>query len=170
MGTLFVRPGFRGFARPRALDVADVAASVAKFEGDPRGVYYVGGDYGRRKVSGRSRSLATVVEVSTFVPLSEFVRRAAEAARDEGGFDAALAVGGLSLHSGAKPAVYLYLYRDPEGNLRAVRDIPTPGGAFAGRSFKAGEVVVPAAPVEAPAPVEAEAVEPKAAKPRRKNA
>ena len=160
---MFNRPGFRGFARPRALDAETITASASRFEGDPRGIYYLGGTYGRRRVSGRSQSLATVTEVEAFLPLSEFVRRAAKAS-GEIGFDAALAVGGLSLHAVAKPSVYLYLYRDAAGNLRAVRDIPSPGGRFAGRSFKADDIVVEAAPVEEAAP---EAPAPEAPKARR---
>jgi hypothetical protein len=142
--------GFKGFAKPKILDretVRDLRDNV----GSNLYVFYTGGNYGRRKASGRSKALATVTEKGKPVSLRTYIERAAKAVDPETGkgFGTDISVGGLSLHQGAKPAVYLYLEKDDAGNYRAVKDIPTPDtavfeAAYKRGGFKAGEIVLPA--------------------------
>ena len=133
--------GFKGFAKPTKIENAD--DMVGNVSGDEL-VFYTGGAYGRRRASGRSISLSTVTEVKKAIPLATYVQRALTAGPDGKGYDTSISVGGLSLHQGAKPAVYLYLVRDGDGNLRAKKDIPNVDPAFSKEPIKAGDIVVAA--------------------------
>jgi len=133
--------GFKGFAKPSKVENLD--AALENIPADEY-VFYTGGNYGRRRASGRSASLATVTEVRKPIPVREYAKRAATSGPGGTGFPTSISVGGLGLHSGAKPAVYLYLVRDAAGNFRAKKDIPNPDRAFSETPFKAGDVVIPA--------------------------
>ena len=135
--------GFKGFAKSVKLDAADVDAAAQNVAADEY-VYWTGGQYHRRRNSGRSQALSTIKEVKTPVPVSELIRRAASVRQDGTGFKPNLVTGGLSLHQVAKPAVYLYLVMDADGNLRARKDIPTPDPTISTAAIKAGDIVIPA--------------------------
>lgn len=153
--------GFKGFAKPKLLDSASVKA-LSDNVSDSLYVLYTGGNYGRRKASGRSKSLATVTERGKPIPIRTYIARAAKVVDPETGkgFGTDISVGGLSLHQGAKPAVYLYLERDADGNYRAVKNVPTPDpayfeAAYRRGGFKAGDIVIPAEkPKASPKPKE----------------
>jgi hypothetical protein len=140
MAYSFARPGFKGFRRPETISPEVLAFLKLRFEGDNRFVLYTGGAYSRRRASLRSNSLATVTEVREPVAILDFLTRAARAAGEDSGYDPATVLGGLALHAGAKPAVYLYLYREGD-NFHAVKDIPNPDPSFSSRPFRAGDVV-----------------------------
>jgi len=134
--------GFKGFAKPRTIDEETRKDFVENIDEDYY-VLYTGGKYSRRKASGRSKSLSLVTEKGRPISARDYATRAAKI-----GFDTSISIGGLGLHQGAKPAVYLYLYRDGDGNYRAVKDIPNPDpSAYPGKrekgGFKADEIVVP---------------------------
>lgn len=141
------RPGFRGYRKPEVIPEGKLSEVLARIE--TRGLYVLstGGRNGARSASLRSRALATISEVGVPVPLAELLRRAARAVGPEEGFDPATVRGGLFLAAGAKPAVYLAVERDGDGNYRAAKDIPTPDPAFfgAGKSFPRGSIVLSAA-------------------------
>lgn len=132
------RIGFRGFRRPETVNPEAVRYVGEATEG--LFVYYLGGTYGRRRASLRSNALATVTEVKKPVPVSEVVRRASNLG-DGLGYDPKTVLSGIKLHQGAKPAVYILVEKDVEGNLVAYKDVPFPGE---GRPLRAGAVVVPA--------------------------
>ncbi len=136
--------GFKGFAKPKRISdtsKSDLLDNVAADEY----VLYTGGKYGRRRASGRSAALATVKEKNRPITLTTYVKRVLEI-----GFDTSISVGGLSLHQGAKPAVYLYLVKREDGAFIAKKNIPTPDPARYGNiSFKAGDVVIEAPEAEA---------------------
>lgn len=136
--------GFKGFAKPAKIEEETAKAMVNNVAPDEY-VFYTGGSYGRRRASGRSASLATVTEVKKPIPLREYVERALKAGEKGEGFPTSISVGGLSLHQGAKPAVYLYLVKDGDGNYRAKKAIPFPDRAFSETPFEGGDVVIPAA-------------------------
>lgn len=140
------RPGFKGFRRPEAIGDDVLEALRVRFEGDDRFVLYTGGAYGRRRASARSNALATITEVRTPVSILDLLRRAARASGEGIGYDPATVLGGLALHAGAKPAVYLYLYRRGD-DFFAVKAIPNPDPSFSAKSFAAGEKVFSLAPV-----------------------
>lgn len=133
--------GFKGFAKPQKVE--NLQASLDNLAEDEY-VFYTGGKYGRRRQSGRSASLATITEVKKPVPIREYAKRAATAGPGGTGFPTSISIAGLGLHAGAKPAVYLYLVKDAEGNFRAKKDIPNPDRSFSETPFKAGDVVIPA--------------------------
>ena len=146
--------GFKGFAKPSKIDGEKAKAMTENVSGDEF-VLWTGGSYGRRRASGRSACLATVTEKMKPVPLTEYVSRCLKLA-DGAGYDTSISVGGLSLHQGAKPAVYLHLVRDASGNFVAKKNIPTPDKAvfqdvYERGGFKAGDIVVPATVSEAKA-------------------
>jgi hypothetical protein len=136
--------GFKGFAKPRTLDADAKEDYLGNVAGDEY-VLYTGGKYGRRRASGRSAALATVKEVNRPLKLSTYVKRVLEI-----GFDTSISVGGLSLHQGAKPAVYLYLVKRADGAFVAKKAIPTPDpSVYPSTHFEAGDVVIPAPETEA---------------------
>lgn len=135
--------GFKGFAKPKKIDAAVSSALIGNISSDEY-VFYTGGNYGRRRASGRSAALNTITEVRKPIELSVYALRAFGAGPDGKGFDTSISVGGLSLHQGAKPAVYLYLVRDAAGNYRAKKSIPNVDPAFSKDPFAAGDIVVPA--------------------------
>ena len=148
------RPGFRGFRKPEAISTDALDALKLRFEGDDRYVLYTGGAYSRRRASLRSNALATITEIGKPISVLEFLTRSAKAAGEGVGYDPSTALGGLALHQGAKPAVYLYLARKGD-DFFAIKDIPTPGGEGYSKAIKAGDKVFSiAAPI-----VAAEAVE-----------
>jgi len=134
--------GFKGFAKPKSIPT-EVGNALRDNVSADEFVLYTGGNYGRRRASGRSACLATITERSP-VSLRTYVERALKAGPDGRGFDTGISVAGLSLHQGAKPAVYLYLVKDADGNYRAKKNIPTPDKAFSEKPFAAGAVVIPA--------------------------
>ena len=140
------RPGFKAFRRPEAIGPDVLEALRVRFEGDDRFVLYTGGAYGRRRASARSNALATVTEIREPLPILELLRRAARASGEGIGYDPTTVLGGLGLHAGAKPAVYLYLYRRGD-DFFAVKDIPYPDPSFSAKPFKAGDKVFSLAPV-----------------------
>lgn len=147
--------GFKGFAKPRAL-TADLSKGMLENVSGDEFILFTGGAYSRRRASGRSACLNTVTEKGKPLALADYVARCFKAGPDgKNGFGTDIAIGGLSLHQGAKPAVYLYLVRDAEGNFRAKKDIPTPDPTFLKGPIKAGDVVVAAAAKKASAPVAA---------------
>lgn len=136
--------GFKGFAKPTKLDIQASTAAIANLA-DDEFVYNSGGQYRRRRNSGRSRSLATVSEVRTPVPVREYAKRALDAGPNKGeGYDTSISIGGLTLHQIAKPTVYFYLVKDHEGNYRAKTDIPNPDPTVSPKPIAAGEIVIPA--------------------------
>ena len=104
-------------------------------------VYWTGGSYPKQAGSLRSTALETITEIRKVVPVRELLRRAARL-NGSYGCDPASVVKGLRFHQGSKPAVYLFVRRDRDGNLRAVTDIPYPGGS--GRPVRAEEIIVSA--------------------------
>ena len=134
--------GFKGFAKPKTLSTEDSAAMVGNVSSDEF-ILWTGNQYGRRRASGRSAALNTITEVGKPIPLATYVKRVFKA-RDDKGFDTSISVGGLSLHQGAKPAVYLYLVKDASGAYRAKKAIPNVDPAFSKTPFAAGDVVIPA--------------------------
>ena len=148
--TTSLRPGFRGFRRPEEITSESLAATLERIDTRDLYVVYTGGKYGARRASLRSRSLATVTEVFTPVPLRTLLERAARAEGPTVGFDPSVVRGGLSLHQGAKPAVYLFVEKRGDDYV-AVRDIPTPDAKVnGGKAIKAGDVI--AFPSATPAP------------------
>ncbi len=135
--------GFKGFAKPKTIS-ADVSAGLLGNISSDEYVFYTGGNYARRRASGRSAALNTITEVRKPIPLSTYVKRVFAAGPAGKGFDTSISVGGLSLHQGAKPAVYLYLVRDASGAYRAKKGIPNVDPAFSAKPFAAGDVVIPA--------------------------
>lgn len=133
--------GFKGFAKPSKRTAETVTAEIGNTSGDEY-VLFTGGAYRRRRASGRSRSLATITEKNRPIKLATYIKRASTANPDGTGYSSQISVGGLRLHQGAKPAVYLYLEKDAKGNYRAVTDIPDPDGFE--KPFSAGQVVIPA--------------------------
>lgn len=132
--------GFKGFRKPEAISEEKLASDIERLGSKEEGVIYTGAAYKRRKASLRSRSLATLdSDAGKFVSLSEFLRRAARATGESEGFDPATVKGGLALHAGAKPAVYLYVERSGD-EVVAAKDFPT--ASFPGRegfvAIKAG--------------------------------
>ena len=133
--------GFKGFAKPSKIENADeMVGNLASDEF----IFFTGGVYGKRRASGRWASLSTVTEKQKPIALATYAKRAASAKGNGQGYATSISVGGLSLHQGAKPAVYLYLVKDEAGNLRAKKDIPNPDAAFSKKPFAAGDIVVPA--------------------------
>lgn len=132
--------GFKGFAKERKLDADTKKAALENLASDEY-VLFTGGKYARRRASGRSKSLATITEKGKPITLRTYAERAFKI-----GFSTDISVGGLGLHQGAKPAVYLYLVKDAEGNFRAKKAIPSPDRAFSKTGFEAGAIVVPAKP------------------------
>ncbi len=120
------RVGFKGFAKPKTI-APDLAKAFRENVAPDEYVYYTGGNYGRRRASGRSASLNTVTERRKPIPLATYVERALKAGPDGKGYDTSISVGGLSLHQGAKPAVYLYLVKDKEGTGEEGYSEPGPG-------------------------------------------
>lgn len=151
MTRTFDRPGFKAFRRAEAIGEDVIEALRVRFSGDDRFVIYTGGAYSRRRASLRSNALATIKEAGKPVPILEFLTRAARAEGEGRGYDPNVALGGLALHAGAKPAVYLYVYRDGDV-FRAVKDIPNPDPNFSKVPFKKGEVVLALAKEEAKKP------------------
>ena len=137
--------GFKGFAKPKAI-ASDLATSLLGNISADEYVFYTGGNYGRRRASGRSAALNTISEVRKPIPLATYVKRVFEAGPAGKGFDTSISVGGLSLHQGAKPAVYLYLVKDASGAYRAKKGIPNVDPAFSAKPFAAGDIVLPAKP------------------------
>ncbi len=135
--------GFKGFAKPKTIG-ADVSKGLLGNISADEYVFYTGGNYGRRRASGRSAALNTVTEVRKPIPLSTYVKRVFAAGPDGKGFDTSISVGGLSLHQGAKPSVYLYLVKDAAGAYRAKKGIPNVDPAFSAKPFAAGDIVIPA--------------------------
>ena len=140
-----MRVGFKGFTKPAKIEDVKVKADNTAAN---LFVLYTGGVYGRRRASGRSNSLATITEKNKPISLRAYIERAAKAGPNGTGYDTGISVGGLTLHQGAKPAVYLYLELDGDGNYRAVKDIPTPDpvvyeAAYKRGGFKAGDIVIP---------------------------
>ncbi len=134
-----MRIGFKGFFKPTTVEnQAEIAGNVATDEF----VMWTGGNYRRRRPSGRSACLYTVTEKNTPVPLQEYVNRCFVAAADGKGYPTSISVGGLDLHQGAKPAVYFYLIRDAEGNFRAKKGIPNPPADH--EPYAAGDIVIAA--------------------------
>lgn len=126
-------------AKPTKID----AETLAKKKADAGDIYvlYTGGKYRARKSSGRFLSLGTVTEIGKPIPLATVYERAAKV-RDGKGFTPDLVRSGLFLHQGAKPAVFIALEKDDKGEFRAAKDVPLPDrDYFAGRSFKAGDLV-----------------------------
>ncbi len=138
-----MRPTTKTFAKPAKIETDEAKALTGNIAGDEY-VLYTGGAYGRRRASGRSISLATVTEVNKPIPLSEYVSRALKAGPGGTGYKTSISVGGLSLHAGAKPAVYLYLVKRADGAYVAKKDIPFPDRAFSETPYEAGDVVIPA--------------------------
>lgn len=139
--------GFKGFAKPSKIDAEKATAMTSNVSGDEF-VLWTGGSYGRRRASGRSACLATVTEKMRPVPLTDYVKRCLRLA-DGAGYDTSISVGGLSLHQGAKPCVYLHLVKDAKGNFVAKKAIPTPDkavyqAAYDRGGFKPGDVVIAA--------------------------
>lgn len=135
--------GFKGFAKPKKID-ADTSKAMAGNVSEDEFVMWTGNQYGRRRASGRSACLNTVTEKMSPIPLKRYVDRCLKIGDDGKGFATDISVGGLSLHQGAKPTVYLYLVKDDKGNLRAKKDIPNPDKAVFEKPFKAGDIVVAA--------------------------
>ena len=135
--------GFKGFAKPKTIG-ADLSSALLGNISSDEYVFFTGGNYGRRRASGRSAALNTVTEVRKPVPLATYVKRVFAAGPAGKGFDTSISVGGLSLHQGAKPSVYLYLVRDAAGAYRAKKAIPNVDPAFSAKPFAAGDVVIPA--------------------------
>ncbi len=135
--------GFKGFAKPKTIETDAGKALLGNISADEY-VFYTGGNYGRRRASGRSVALSTVTERRKPIALSTYVSRALKAGPEGKGYDTSISVGGLSLHQGAKPAVYLYLVRDASGAYRAKKAIPNVDPAFSEKPFKAGDIVIPA--------------------------
>ncbi|MEE9569502.1 MAG: hypothetical protein V3W37_08960 [Candidatus Binatia bacterium] len=138
-----MRPTTKTFAKPAKIPAERAEALASNLSGDEF-VLYTGGAYSRRRASGRSASLATITEVKKPVALSTYVSRALTAGPNGTGYDTAISVGGLSLHQGAKPAVYLYLVKDADGNYRAKKDIPNPDRTFSEKPFEGGDIVIAA--------------------------
>ena len=141
--------GFKGFAKPAKVENGSEAiANLAEDEF----VFFSGGNYRRRRASGRSRSLATITEVRTPVPVREYAKRALEAGPNKGeGYDTSISIGGLTLHQVAKPTVYFYLVKNADGDFVAKTDIPNPDPDISASPLKAGDVVIPAGKAKAPA-------------------
>ena len=135
--------GFKGFAKPKKIEADTGAALLGNISSDEY-VLFTGGSYGRRRASGRSAALNTITEKGRPIALATYVARAYKAGPDGKGFDTSISVGGLSLHQGAKPAVYLYLVKDAAGNYRAKKGIPNVDPAFSKTPFAAGDIVLPA--------------------------
>lgn len=138
-----MRPTIKTFAKPMKIDPARASALEGNLASDEF-VFYTGGAYKRRPASGRSCSLSTVTEKRKPISLNVYVQRALKAGPNGTGYDTSISVGGLGLHQGAKPAVYLYLVKDTDGNYRAKKDIPNPDFAFSEKPIAAGDIVVPA--------------------------
>lgn len=149
--------GFRGFAKPAAIDAKAVAEKIERSNVDNLYVFWTGGKYRARRQSGRSQSLATVTEVKQPVPLGEVYRRAAKA-HGELGYTPELVRSGLFLHAGAKPCAYYPLEKKPDGSFVIAKTVPNPEGNRRPDGtyipLKAGEVFI-----AAPAP-EAAQIEP----------
>jgi hypothetical protein len=143
--------GFKGFAKPKTVS-GEIAKGMLDNLGGDEFVVWTGGTYSMRRASGRSACLRTLTEKGKPVKLADYVNRCFKAASDGKGYGTDISVGGLSLHQGAKPAVYLYLVRDSNGNFRAKKDIPTPDPTLGKKSFKAGEIVISAKPKKEKAP------------------
>ncbi len=139
--------GFKGFAKPVALDKERAASEEANVSRDEY-VIWTGNEYGRRRASGRSVSLRTITEKLKPVSLSEYIRRARTAGPDGKGYGTSISVGGLSLHQIAKPTVYFLVIKDEAGNYRAKKDVPNPDRAIFAKPLAAGDIVL-AAPKKA---------------------
>lgn len=139
--------GFKGFAKPTKIDDTRAEGVLGNVAADEF-VMWTGGNYGRRRASGRSACLSVITEKMKPVALATYVKRCLTLA-DGKGFDSGISVGGLGLHQGAKPAVYLHLVKDADGNFVAKKAIPSPDRnafpeAYAKGGFKAGDIVMPA--------------------------
>lgn len=132
------RLGFPGFRKPEKIDDKTLTEALVKMDTENLYVMWTGGAYRARKASLRSNALKTITEKMKPVPISELLTRAARAAGKDTGFDPYVVKGGLALHQGAKPAVFLYLRKEEDGTFTAVKDIPASDIG----TFKAGEVVV----------------------------
>lgn len=135
--------GFKGFAKPAALDKEKTLAAISNISGDEY-ILWTGNEYGRRRASGRSVSLRTITEKLKPIPLAEYASRASKVSGEGRGFDTSISIGGLSLHQIAKPTVYFYVIRDAEGNYRAKKDIPNPDRALFDKPLRAGDIVLAA--------------------------
>lgn len=135
--------GFKGFAKPKTVDQEAQKGMLGNVSSDEF-IYWTGNQYGRRRASGRSAALNTITEKGKPIALSTYVSRALKAGPDGKGYDTSISVGGLSLHQGAKPAVYLYLVKDAAGNMRAKKSIPNVDPAFSAKPFAAGDIVIAA--------------------------
>jgi hypothetical protein len=141
--------GFRGFAKPAAIDAKAVQEKIDRSNVQDLYVYWTGGRYRARRQSGRSQSLATITEVKTPIALADVFKRAAKA-HGELGYTPELVRSGLFLHAGAKPCVYYPLEKKPDGSYVIAKTVPHPE---TGPALKAGDTFIPAptAPqIEAP--------------------
>jgi len=150
------RVGFRGFRAPETISAVDLQNVLRRLDNSALYVYYTGGTYRARKASLRSNALAVLNGTpKTPITLSDFLAKAARAQGGEVGYDPNVVKGGLALHQGAKPAVYLYVEKMADGSFRAVKDIPTPDPTFSATGFKAGDTVLQAPAAQAPKPKKA---------------
>ena len=101
-------------------------------------VFWTGHPYRRQAGSLRSQALERITEVGQPVSVQTLLERAARV-DGELGFDPATVRGGLMLHQGAKPAVYLLVERKASGDFVAVREIPFAGSP--GQAIREGDVV-----------------------------
>lgn len=135
--------GFKGFAKPAKHDADKLKGQLDNVSGDEY-VMWTGGVYRARRASGRSACLKTVTEKMSPVPLTEYVQRCQKAGPNGTGFDTSISVAGLSLHQVAKPAVYLYLIKDKDGNYVAKTNIPVPDPSISDKPISQGDIVVKA--------------------------
>jgi hypothetical protein len=89
-------------------------------------VIWTGDYYNNRKNSLRSEALRLITEVAQAVPLAKLLERAARV-NGPVGYHPDEVRSGLRRHQGAKPAVYLEVWRDSSGDYRAVTEIPCAG-------------------------------------------
>ena len=136
--------GFRGFAKPAKIDQEEIKARSDSPNDADLYVFYTGGSYRARRASGRFASLSSVKEVRKPVSIIEVYKRAANAAGEGKGYAPSLVRGGLFLHAGARPCVYLPLLKDAEGNYRLAKDIPTPDPSLSDKPLKENTVIVSA--------------------------
>lgn len=134
--------GFPGFRAAESIGKDKLSLALERLAPSIEGhyIYWTGNNYNFRRPSLRSNALRCLTEKRRPIALKTWIARAAGCAGDGMGYDPQTVKQGLALHQGAKPCVYFELKKDPQGNFRAVYNIPFADGHA--KAIKAGDVVI----------------------------
>lgn len=140
--------GFKGFRRPEQVEAERLDAALKRMSLDDRYIFWTGDEYKRRAQSLRSQSLACLTEKKRPVRIDTWIKRAATCVDAERriGFSPERVREGLYLHRNSKPAVFIELVKDKNGNFRSAWAVPNAQGYPKG--LKAGDIVIPAKDTE----------------------